>query len=337
MTLTEKMRAYQIDEFGGPDGLTLGAREVPSPGLGEVLVRVRASALNFRDLIILSGNYPIPIPTGRVPVSDGAGEVVAVGPGVTRFRIGDRVVNSFFPNWYGGALNTMPEQYVADHDGWLVDYKKVSAEALVPMPKHLTFEEAATLPCAAVTAWSALAGVNAGDTVLTQGMGGVSLFAVQLAKVFGARVIATTSSSEKANRLSELGADEVIDYRASPDWGDQAKALTGGRGVDRVVEVGGPDTLAQSVKAVALGGQVSLVGVLAGANGSIDFMSLFFSLATFKPIAVGSRRDLEDLCRTIEQHEIHPVIDSVFAFEDAKTGWSHYADRQVAGKVVFRH
>jgi NADPH:quinone reductase-like Zn-dependent oxidoreductase len=331
------MRAYQLDQLGSLDGLALVERDLPSPGLGEVLVRVRASSLNFRDLIILSGSYPVPVPAGRVPLSDGAGEVVAVGPGVTRFKIGDPVVNAFFPNWFGGSFNAMPEQYVADHDGWLAEYKVVSAEALVSMPKHLTFEEAATLPCAAVTAWSALAGVRAGETVLTQGTGGVSLFAVQLAKALGARVIATTSSPEKAQRLRALGADEVIDYRASPDWGDQARALTGGRGVDRVVEVGGPDTLAQSVKAIAFGGQVSLVGVLAGAEGGIDFMSLFFSLATFKTIVVGSRRDLEDLCRTIEQHEIRPVIDSVYAFEEAKAGWSHYGDRQVTGKVVFRH
>jgi NADPH:quinone reductase-like Zn-dependent oxidoreductase len=334
---TQEMRAYQLQQFGGPDGLALVARDIPSPGLGEVLVRVRASSLNYRDLIILGGGYPVHVPLGRVPVSDGAGEVVAVGPGVTRFDVGDRVVNSFFPNWFGGSFNAMPEQYVADRDGWLAEYKAVSAEALVAIPKHLTFEEAATLPCAAVTAWSALAGVKAGDTVLTQGMGGVSLFAVQLAKALGARVIATTSSPNKAQRLGELGADEVIDYRASPDWGDQARALTGGRGVDRVVEVGGPDTLAQSVKAIALGGQVSLVGVLAGAQGAIDFMSMFFSLATFKPIVVGSRRDLEDLCRTIEQHEIRPVIDSMYAFDDAKAGWSHYGDRKVTGKVVIRH
>jgi NADPH:quinone reductase-like Zn-dependent oxidoreductase len=336
-SLPAQIRAYQLEEFGTPDGLALVTRQTPAPGLGEVLVRVRASALNFRDLVILGGHYPVPILPGRVPLSDGAGEVVAVGPGVTRFKVGDRVINAFFPNWFGGSLNAMPEQWVADHDGWLTEYKEVNAELLVPMPKHLSFEEAATLPCAAVTAWSALAGVKAGDTVLTQGMGGVSLFAVQLAKALGARVIATTSSPEKAKRLRELGADEVLDYRAAPDWGEQARALTGGRGVDRVVEVGGPTTLAQSVKAVAVGGQISLVGVLAGAQGGVDFMSLFFSLATFKPIAVGSRRDLEDVCRTIEQHDIRPVIDSIYAFEAAQTGWRHYGARQVTGKVVFRH
>lgn len=332
-----KMRAYQLDRLGSLDGLVLVERDIPSPGAGEVLVQVRASSLNFRDKIILDGWYPAPVPPGRVPLSDAAGDVVAVGAGVTRFKTGDRVINSFFPNWFGGSFNAMPEAYVVDRDGWLTEYKVISVEALVSMPEHLTFEEAATLPCAAVTAWSALSGVKAGQTVLTQGMGGVSVFAVQLAKAFGARVIATTSSPEKALRLRELGADEVIDYRTSLDWADQVRALTGGRGVDRVVEVGGPDTLAQSVKAVAYGGQISLVGVLAGAEGCVDFMTMFLSQATFQPIVVGSRRDLEDLCRTMEQHQIRPVIDSVFSFDEAKAGWSHYADRKVTGKVVISH
>jgi NADPH:quinone reductase-like Zn-dependent oxidoreductase len=332
-----KMRAYQLDRLGSLDGLVLVERDIPSPGAGEVLVQVRASSLNFRDMIILDGWYPAPVPPGRVPLSDAAGDVVAVGAGVTRFKTGDRVINSFFPNWFGGSFNAMPEAYVVDRDGWLTEYKVISVEALVSMPEHLTFEEAATLPCAAVTAWSALSGVKAGETVLTQGMGGVSVFAVQLAKAFGARVIATTSSPEKALRLRELGADEVIDYRTSLDWADQVRALTGGRGVDRVVEVGGPDTLARSVKAVAYGGQISLVGVLAGAEGCVDFMTMFLSQATFQPIVVGSRRDLEDLCRTMEQHQIRPVIDSVFSFDEAKAGWSHYADRKVTGKVVISH
>jgi NADPH:quinone reductase-like Zn-dependent oxidoreductase len=332
-----KMRVYQLDRLGSLDGLVLVERDIPSPSAGEVLVQVRASSLNFRDKIIVDGWYPAPVPPGRVPLSDAAGDVVAVGAGVTRFKTGDRVINSFFPNWFGGSFNAMPEAYVVDRDGWLTEYKVISVEALVSMPEHLTFEEAATLPCAAVTAWSALAGVKAGETVLTQGMGGVSLFAVQLAKAFGARVIATTSGPVKALRLRELGADEVIDYRASPDWADQVRALTGGRGVDRVVEVGGPGTLAQSVKAVAYGGQISLVGVLAGAEGGIDFMTMFLSQATFQPIVVGSRRDLEDLCRVMKQHEIRPVIDSVFSFDEAKAGWSHYAGRKVTGKVVISH
>jgi NADPH:quinone reductase-like Zn-dependent oxidoreductase len=334
---SSKMCTYELDRLGSLDGLVLTERDIPSPSFGEVLVRVRASSLNFRDIMILNGMYPMSIPPGRVPLSDGAGEVVAVGASVKRFKVGDRVINAFFPNFFGGSFNFMPEQWVVDHDGWLTEYKAVSAEALVAMPKHLTFEEAATLPCVAVTAWSALSGVRAGETVLTQGTGGVSLFALQLAKALGARVIATTSSPENAARLRELGADEVIDYRASPEWGDQVRALTGGRGVDRIVEIGGPGTLAQSTKAVAYGGQVSLVGALTGMEGGLDFMTMFLSQATFQPIATGSRRDLEDLCRVIEQHEIRPVIDRVFSFDDAKSAWSHYAGRKVTGKIVIRH
>src|ERR1700675_4101352 len=332
-----KMRVYQLDRPGSLAGLVLSERNVPSPASGEVLVRVRASSLNVRDLMIINGEFPMPVPHGRVPLSDGAGEVVAVGVGVTRFKVGDRVINSFFPNWFGGTFNAMPQQYVVDCDGWLTEYKAVSAEALVAIPGYLTFEQAATLPCVAVAAWSALSGVRAGKTVLTQGAGGVSLFAVQLAKAVGARVIATSSNPENAARLREMGVDEVIDTSALPEWGDKVRALTGGRGVDRVVEVGGPGTLAQSVKAIAYGGQVSIVGTLAGMAGGLDFMTMFLSQATYQPIPTGSRRDLEDLCRVLEQHKIQPVIDSVFSFGDAKDGLSHYAGRKVTGKVVIRH
>jgi NADPH:quinone reductase-like Zn-dependent oxidoreductase len=332
-----RMRVHQLDRPGSLDGLVLVERDVPSPAAGEVLVRVRASSLNFRDLMIINGQYPKPVPSGRVPLSDGSGEVVAVGVGVTRFKVGDRVINSFFPNWFGGTFNAMPQQYVVDCDGWLTEYKAVSAEALVAMPVYLTFEEAATLPCVAVTAWSALSGVRAGKIVLTQGSGGVSLFALQLAKALGARVIATSSSPENAARLREMGVGEVIDTRDSPDWGDKVRELTGGRGVDRVVEVGGPGSLAQSVKAIAYGGQVSIVGALAGMAGGIDFVPMFLSQATYQPIATGSRRDLEDLCSVLEQHKIQPVIDSVFSFEDVKAGLNHYAGRKVTGKVVIRH
>src|SRR5580692_12638855 len=218
MEKNSKMRVYQLDRPGSVDGLVLTERSVPSPAVGEVLVRVRASSLNFRDLMIINGQYPMPVPPGRVPLSDGAGEVVEVGAGLKRFKVGDRVINSFFPNFFGGSFNAMPEQWVVDHDGWLTEYKAVSAEALVPMPEYLTFEEAATLPCVAVTAWSALAGVRAGDTVLTQGTGGVSLFALQLAKALGARVLTTTTNPESTARLRELGADEVIDVRDLPAW-----------------------------------------------------------------------------------------------------------------------
>jgi NADPH:quinone reductase-like Zn-dependent oxidoreductase len=331
------MHAYHLEQFGKLDGLVVSEREIPSPGVGEVLVRVRASSINFRDLIINNGWYSPPVALGRVPLSDAAGEVEAIGSDVTRFKVGDHVVNAFFPNWFGGTFNVMPQQWVVDHDGWLTEYKVVNAETLVLMPQHLSFEEASTLPCAGVTAWSALAGVGAGDTVLTEGTGGVSLFAVQLAKALGARVIATTSSPEKAERLRQLGADHVIDYRTTKDWGKQVRALTDGRGVDRIVEVGGANTLAQSVQAIAYGGQISLVGILAGVEGSIDFMTMFTTHATFKGIVTGSRRDLEDLNRVLAQHQIRPVIDSVYAFDDAMAALNHFAERQLFGKVVIRH
>src|SRR6202140_3568204 len=239
MEKNSKMRVYQLDRPGSLDGLVVAERSVPSPAVGEVLVRVRASSLNVRDLMIINGEFPMPVPPGRVPLSDGAGEVVAVGADVTRFKVGDRVINSFFPNWFGGAFNAMPEQWVVDRDGWLTEYKAVSAEALVAMPVYLTFEEAATLPCVAVAAWSALSGVRAGEIVLTQGSGGVSLFAVQRAMALGSRVIATSSSPGNGARLREMGVGEVIDTRDSPDWGDKGRELPGGRGVDRGGGAGG--------------------------------------------------------------------------------------------------
>src|SRR6202163_37180 len=330
------MRTYRLRAFGPPEGVVLGDEPKPTPGEGEVLVRVRASALNARDLAILSGSYPVPIQLGVVPLSDAAGEIEVIGPGVKRFKAGDRVVNSFFLNWFGGSYKGTPEQYVVDVDGWLTEYKVVSAEALVAMPEHLTFEEAATLPCAAVTAWSALKGVGAGDTVLTQGAGGVALFALQLSKGLGARVITTTTESAKGDRIRELGADHLIDVAASTEWGTTVRELSRGRrGVDRVVEPGGPSTLHQSIKAVAIGGQISLVGVLAGANGGVDFMTMFASQAAFIPIAIGSRRDLEDMIDVLIQHDIHPVIDSVYQFGDATAAWRHFGERNLLAKSLF--
>src|ERR1700674_3348374 len=283
----KKMRVYQLDRPGSLDGLVLAERDIPSPAAGEVLVRVRASSLNVRDLMIINDEFPMPVPPGRVPLSDGAGEVVAVGVGITRFKVGERVINSFFPNWFGGTFNAMPVQYVVDCDGWLTEYKAVSAEALVAMPGYLTFEQAATLPCVAVAAWSALSGVRAGKTVLTQGAGGVSLFAVQLAKALGARVIVTSSNPQNAARLREMGVGEVIDTRDLPDWGDKVRELTGGRGVDRGVEGGGPGEVPQPAKAIAYGGQVSLVGALAGMAGGLELMALVFRHATYPPGAAG--------------------------------------------------
>jgi NADPH:quinone reductase-like Zn-dependent oxidoreductase len=330
------MRTYRVSKVGSLDDLQLIEEALPLPGPGQVRVRVRASALNFRDLAILTGMFPLPVKPDVIPLSDAAGEIEAVGRGVTRFAMGDRVVNSYFPTWFGGPFEGGGEQYMLERDGWLTEYKVVDVEALVAAPKSLSFEEAATLTCAGVTAWSALAGVRAGDIVLTQGTGGVSIFAVQLAKALGARVIATTSSPEKADRLRALGADEVIDYQADADWGATARALTD-RGVDRVIETGGATSLVQSIRAVATGGQISVVGALGGFSGSVDYMAMFISQARFQPIPTGSRRDLEDLVRFIDRTGLKPVIDSTFAFEDARAAIEHLGRRQVFGKVIVQH
>src|SRR5258705_4378698 len=331
------MHIYRLETIGDLDGLVAREEAAPVPSTGEVLVRVKATALNYRDLAILSGKSPFPVRPGVVPISDAAGEVEVVGPGVSTLKVGDRVVSRFLPTWYGGPRTPNPEAYGSDRDGWLTEFKVVRAEALSLAPPSLSFEEAASLPCTAVTAWSALAGVRAGDTVLTQGSGGVSLFALQLAKLLGARVIATTSSARNGHRLKQVGADEVVDYVESPQWAEAVRALTAGRGVDRVVEVGGPGTLAQSLKAVTYGGEIALVGALAESNGGLDFLGLFMSHATLLCISVGSRIDVEAMQRAVDAHAMHPVIDSVFPFTDAKSAWAHYAERNVFGKVVIRH
>ncbi|MES2948533.1 MAG: NAD(P)-dependent alcohol dehydrogenase [Pseudomonadota bacterium] len=337
ITSTKQSRAFRIEKPIGIDGLAKDSMPIPTPAPGEVLVNVRASSLNYRDILILEGNYSVPIPSGRIPLSDGAGEVVAVGEGVTRFSVGDRVTNAFFPDWIDGPYTGKYSQYASYEDGWLTDYRAVSAEALIRIPDALSFDEAATLPCAGVTAWSAVKGVKAGDTVLTQGTGGVSLFAIQLAKAMGARVIATTSSDAKAEQLKALGADETINYKTRPEWSQQVREMTGGNGVNRIVEVGGPGTFEQSIKAIAVGGQVSMVGVLAGLQGSVEFMSMFMSQALYRPIALGSRKDLEDLVWFITEHKISPTIDSRYTFDDAKLAFERLVTRSVFGKVVIKH
>ncbi|MDR6858692.1 NAD(P)-dependent alcohol dehydrogenase [Variovorax guangxiensis] len=333
----QQSRAFGIEKTIGIDGLIESVVPVPAPGPGEVLVHVHASSLNYRDVIILEGHYYMPIPSGRIPLSDGAGEIAAVGPCVTRFKVGDRVTNAFCPDWIDGPYATNYSQYSGDVDGWLADHRVVTAESLVHLPDGLTFEEAATLPCAGVTAWSALKDLQPGQTVVTLGAGGVSLFAIQLAKAMGARVIATTSSSAKAKQLKALGADDTIDYKSEPNWSQQVRQLTNGKGADRIVEVGGPGTFEQSVKSVAVGGQVSMVGAVAGMEGSIEFMTLFMSQARYQPISVGSRQDLEDMLRFIAMHNIHPRIDSEYEFDDAKLAFQRLMTRNVFGKVVIRH
>ena len=329
--------AYRQKTPGDPASLVRVTEDLPPPGAGEVVMRIWATSLNARDLAMLNGR--LQSMPGVIPLSDAAGEIVEIGPGVTRFSVGDRVVNSFNPHWFGGPLRMRPTQYATSVDGWLATHRVISAEALTRMPDHLGFEEAATLPCAGVTAWSALQGITAGDTVLTQGSGGVALFAVQLAKHFGARVMATTTSAHKTDRLKALGADEVIDVRAFPEWSAVVKEFTQGRGVDRIVEVGGPGTFAQSINAVAYHGQVSVIGVLTagGDQPVINFMQLFLSQARYECIGVGSRSDLEELIRAVSNHQLRPVIDSTFAFDDFDKAFARLAGRDVFGKVAVTH
>jgi len=307
----------------------------PTPGRGQVLVRVKASSINARDLVIAGGNYPWPLRPNLIQLSDGAGVVEAVGPDAARFQPGDRVVNSFSQAWIGGRLREVGPMYGTDVDGWLTEYAVVDENALVLAPANLSFEEAATLPCAALTGWSAVAGVRPGDTVLVQGSGGVSLFALQFALAAGAQVLATTSSEAKAERLRELGAAEVVNYVETPEWGAAVQKLTGG--VDLVVEVGGDGTIAQSLQALALRGTISFVGQLAAAGNGMDLMSFFLRAATLRTINVGSRSDFEDMNRAVERRQLRPVIDRVFPFAEAPQAFEHFQHGSRFGKVVISH
>jgi alcohol dehydrogenase len=335
------MRAYRFDSFGGLDELRMREEADPQPQRGEVLVRVRAVSLNFRDIAMLRGRYPRRCVPGLIPVSDAAGEIVAIGEGVEAFKEGDRVIGAFHPRWFGGEMPSTiaSDSYGAESDGWLCELKAISQEAVVRLPDGLSDEEASTLPCAGLTAWTALAGpapIRAGHTVLVQGSGGVSIFALQLARAVGATVIATTSSAAKADRLKALGAADVVNYAEDPQWGKAVRALSGGRGVDRVVEVGGPGTIAQSLRAVALGGEIASIGFLSTENPGIDFFQLKTSGASFRNITVGDRAGLLDLNRAVAATGLKPIVDRVFAFDEAREAFSHLESGGHLGKVVIR-
>lgn len=327
------MRSYRMETYTGPSGLVPSAGEIPEPGPGQVLVQVRASSLNHRDSVIANGAVPAMEP-GRIPLSDGAGVVAAVGPGVERFAVGDNVVNTYFPDWFGGRMERVGKQYGLELDGWLTDYAVVREDGLLAMPAHLSFEEAATLPCAAITAWSALEGVGPGDTVLVLGTGGVSVFALQFAKAAGAEVIATTSTERKADRLRELGADGVVLYTRTPRWGSAVRDLTHGQGVDRIVETVGAVSVAESLRAARRGGQIALVGNLAPDGPGLDLMAQFSNQVTVRPVALGSRAAMADMLRVIDRHQLRPVLDRVFPFDQAPAAFTHFEKGSRFGKVV---
>ena len=332
------MLHYIIPEAGSIANLKVATADMPKPGPGQVLVRLRACSLNYRDLAIIRGQYMLgPLPPDLVPLSDGAGEVVELGAGVTRVAVGDRVAGIFMQSWLGGEME--PEHALSALGGALhgvlAEYAVFDQNGLVHLPAHLSFEEGATLPCAGVTAWHALFGIKTlqpGQSVLVLGTGGVSVFALQFAKAAGARVIATSSSDDKLARVRALGADDTINYSKHEDWNGNVRELTAGRGVDHVVEVGGPGTLQRSVFSAKLGGVVSLIGVLSW--GELNALTILAGHVTVKGILVGNRQMFEAMNRAITAHKIHPVIDRVFPFEQAEAAYRHLEGATHLGKVV---
>lgn len=322
------------------DDMHLVDRDLPEPGPGLVQIRVRACSLNYRDQLIPQGKYMGgTIAQDVVPLSDGVGEVTAVGAGVTRFSAGDRVAGTFFQNWEDGPANPAagPALGAPPADGMLSEYVLLPEQGVVHAATSLSFEEAATLPCAGVTAWNALMEgprpTKAGDSVLVLGTGGVSLLALQIAKAAGATVIATSSSDAKLERVKALGADHVINYRTTPNWGAEAVRLTGGKGIDHVVEVGGAGTLAQSIQAVGFGGEIALIGVLTR-EGDTSPHGLMFKGASIRGIFVGSRGMAERLNAFIDQHRIKPVVDRTFDMASAKDAYTYQSSSELFSKTV---
>jgi NADPH:quinone reductase-like Zn-dependent oxidoreductase len=337
------MRRYEIREPKGIASLSLCEVENPKPGPGQVLLDMKAWSLNYRDLSMPRGGYPGNDKVLRapplVPVSDGAGEVLAVGPGVKELAPGDRVITSFFQDWHDGELTpeTKASALGGAIDGVLAERVVLSARGCVAAPPSLSFEQAATLPCAGLTAWAALteAEARAGQNVLLLGTGGVSIFALQLAKLMGLRVIITSSSNDKLERARQLGASDTINYKEQPEWDEQALKLTAGVGVDHVLEVGGAGTLGRSLNACRMGGTVSLIGVLTGMpEQNPSPLTVMWKRLVMRGIYVGSRRQLEELCRAVEVGGIVPVIDKTFRFEEAQEAYRYLKSAQHFGKVV---
>jgi len=334
------MKLFQIEAFG-IDGLKRVERPNPEPRAGEVLVRLRAVSLNYRDLLIVQGKYNPRLDFPRIPVSDGAGEVVSVGAEVSTWKPGDRVVVPFMPGWIEGELTAAKAASAlgGDVDGFLRDFAVIRAEALLSIPNHLSFEQAATLPCAAVTAWNGLfvsGNLQPGQTLLLQGTGGVSLFGLQFGKQAGATVILTSSSDEKLERARAMGADHLINYRAVPDWEKRVHEITGGNGVDLTLEVGGAGTLSRTLRATRYSGHVSLIGVLSGITAEVQTAHLLHKAITVRGIYVGSRAMFADMNQAITRDKLVPVIDRVFSFEESTDAFRHLESAQHFGKIVIR-
>jgi len=330
------VQAIIIDEGPPFQNLRLVERPIPVPARGEVVLKLRAASLNYRDLEMVSRTYSSRFPVPLVPLSDGVGEVVAVGDGVTRARLGDRVAGTFWQGWVAGAFEECP-QLGGSADGMLSEYVKLDEIGVVQVPEHLTDGEAATLPCAAVTAWQALVTdglLKAGETVLVQGTGGVAVFALQFAVMFGARAIVISSSDEKLERAKALGASATVNYARTPDWHLAARDLNGGRGVDHVIEVGGAETLLRSLEAIRLGGQIHLIGYVGGKEGMVNPMAILNRRAVLRGLPTGSRATFEAMNRAIAENRMRPVIDRVFPWRDFADALRYLGEGRHFGKIV---
>ena len=334
------MKVWRIPAFG-IDNLEQFEVPEPQPGPGKVLIKVRAVSLNYRDLLVTLGHYNPKMPLPRIPVSDGAGEVVGIGEGVTQLKNGQRVAGIFMQNWLEGAATAQKQRGAlgGDIDGMLAEYVVLPESGVVPVPEHLSWEEAATLPCAGVTAWNAIvhAGkVKSGDSVVIQGTGGVSIFALQFAKALGARVLGTSSSDEKLQRAKKLGLDSGSNYNKTQDWAKWVLEQTNGEGADLVVEVGGAGTFVQSLKAVRIGGTVAQIGVLSQTSESLNVVPILHRQLHVQGIYVGSRSHFLEMNRAISQTSLKPVVDEVFTFDQLKEGLQRMESGAHFGKLVIR-
>ncbi len=331
------MKSVTVQKPGGLDNLAIVEKEAPKPKAGEILVQWHATSLNFHDYLVAVGG--IPVSNGRIPMSDGAGEIIGVGEGVYNWKVGDKVMSLFFQNWMDGrpTLHKMVLVNGETIDGFITEQSCVPATSVTKMPKGYTYAEAATLPCAAATAWRGLmveGNLQAGDSVLVQGTGGMSIAALQFAKAAGARVFATTSSPEKAERLKAMGAEAVVNYKEDPKWGKTILGLSGG-GVDHVLDVGGGSTMKQSIEAAKIDGHISSIGILGnGRKGEITFPKLFFKHIRLIGIAVGSKAMQENMVKAININGIKPIIDKSFAFDQLADAFRYQESGQHFGKIV---
>ena len=330
------MKQIQLKKPGGLDNILLCDADVPKPKSNQIVIKIAASSLNYHDLLVALGF--IPTEDRRVPLSDAAGEIVEIGSDVKDWKVGDHVMSVCFPNWQNGAPKYELLSFIGDHeDGYATEYIAIQETAVTKMPSYMNFAQAATLPCAGLTAWRALVddgNLKAGETVLVQGTGGVSIFALQLAKSMGAKVIATSSSEEKLNRLKELGADEVINYKETPEWGKEVLAKTNNEGVDHVIEVGGGGTFGESVRATKLGGHIALIGVLSGPNASeIVLPRIFLKQIRMSGISMANKESQIAMIDYLETNQIEPIISDSFPLSKLADAFQHQIDNKHFGKI----